>query len=346
MKKKEIDLISDTVTQPTPSMIYAMQHAITGDDVYGEDPTINALEKRSAEILGKENACFLPSGTMANLTSILAHCPRGYEALVGDESDIFLFEAGGASVLGGVAYHPVKTEQDGTLSVKNLENSLKDLSDFQFARTRLICIENPHNLRGGRVLPLSYLKDVYNFSKKNHLSIHMDGARIFNASIALGISALQIASFADSVQFCLSKSLAAPAGSVVVGSASFIDEVRRLRKMLGGGMRQIGYLGAAGLVALEEMIPRLSEDHKLAKQLAAGLTKIKGIHCDLNEVETNMVYFELKETEKTNHEFLAELKQHSIRMSCLGGRIRAAIHYHISQDDVEIILETIKKMTL
>lgn len=345
MEKRLIDLVSDTVTQPTLNMLKAMQNAKTGDDVYGEDDTANLLELKAAKILGKESSCFLPSGTMANLTAILAHCPRGFEVLVGDESDIYNYEAGGASVLGGVVYHPIPTEKNGCLSLENLSRAIRDENDYQFARAKLICLENPHNLRGGRILPLKYLETVYDFAKKHALKVHMDGARIFNASVALGIDPAKIARFADSVQFCLSKSLAAPVGSMLVGDTHFINDVRRLRKMLGGGMRQVGYLAAAGLVSLEEMIHRLPEDHLRAQKLAQGLSKIYGIKCSPLEVETNMVFFELADSNASIDQFLARLKEKSIRMSCLGyRRIRAAIHYHITDEDIDITLQTVRNL--
>lgn len=345
LNRKLIDLLSDTVTHPTPEMIDAMHCAVVGDDVYGEDPTANRLEALVADYLGKESSCFFPSGTMANLAAILTHCPRGYEAIVGTESDIYLYEAGGASVLGGVVYQPIQNETDGSLSLEMIERSIKDPTDFQFSRTRLICIENPHNLKGGKVLPLDYLEALNHFGKKLDLKIHMDGARIFNAAVALGVPPNNIACFADSVQFCLSKNLAAPVGSLLAGSKQFIDEARRVRKLLGGGMRQIGFLAAAGIVAIENMTKRIHKDHRRAQKLADGLSHIAGIDCNPKDVQTNMVYFTLSNLSQNIDQFVSHLEKKGVRMSVLGyRRIRAAIHYHITDEDITNTIRIVNKV--
>ncbi len=330
-----IDYLSDTVTKPTPEMRQACFEAMVGDDVYGEDPTANRLEALAAEMLGKEAACFVPSGTMANLTAILAHCPRGYELIVGDESDIYNYQAGGVSFVGGVAFHPVPTQADGTLSLVDLEEAIRDPDDYQCARAGLIAIENPCCRVGGRVLSFDYLERLRAFADRHRLPIHMDGARIFNAAIALDRPPSAVAGYADSVQFCLSKNLGAPVGSMVVGNKRFVADVRRLRKMLGGGMRQIGVIAAAGIVALETMVDRLREDHVRARKLAEGIAGLPGIQCQLDTVETNMVFFSVTDVRFTTQTFLKALGEQGVRMGELGhGRIRAVIHFE--HDDAMI----------
>ncbi len=340
-----IDYLSDTVTHPTAEMRRAMMEAPVGDDVYGEDPTANALEAEAAEMLGKEAACLVPSGTMANLTAVVAHCPRGYEVLLGDESDLYHYEAGGVSVVGGVVLHPIETQPTGELALDDIRGAIRDETDYQCARAGLLCLENPHCRSGGRVLPLSYLRQVRELTAEQGIPIHLDGARIWNAAVALGVPASDIAATADSIQFCLSKNLAAPIGSMVAGSAPFIDDVRRLRKMLGGGMRQVGVIAAAGLLSLREMVPRLPEDHRRARLLAEGLAELPAIEVDLSEVETNMVFFRLRHPELDNQAFLQALLQHGVRMAELGhGRIRAVVHYQITEEDIPRTLEIFRRV--
>lgn len=340
-----IDYLSDTVTHPTQAMRDAMYEASIGDDVYGEDPTANRLETHAAQLLGKQAACFLPSGTMANLTSILAHCARGYEVLLGDESDIYNYEAGGPSVVGGLVLHPVQTQADGRLAIDDLRAAVRDPSDYQCSRAGLICLENPHCRSGGRVLPLDYLKEVRDLADAYKLPIHMDGARIFNAAIALGVPAAEIVAYADSLQFCLSKNLAAPIGSIVVGERAFVDEVRRLRKMLGGGMRQVGVIAAAGQVALETMIDRLAEDHRRARLLAENIAELPDIQLDLDEVQTNMVFFRITGSRYSWQSFLDALAERGVRMAELGhDRIRAVIHYQLSDDDIMATIDIFRKV--
>lgn len=343
-----IEMRSDTFTQPTPAMREAMSHAIVGDDVYGEDPTVRRLEELAAQKLGKAAACLMPSGTMANLTTILAHCPRGSKILVGNESDIFLYEAGGASICGGLIYEPIPTQADGQLLLHDLEKRLVDVPDDpQFALPALICLENTHNRCGGTVLPLEYLAQVAQFAHGKGLPIHMDGARIFNAAVASGVDPAQIARYADSIQFCLSKGLAAPIGSIVVGDPTFINTVRRIRKMLGGGMRQAGIIAAAGIVALEQMIDRLQIDHHNAHRFAQGLTNIKGVAVDLSTVQTNIVIFRLSDERFTWQTFLSSISQRQLALGEFGyGRIRAVFHYGISEQDVDHALEIIADVLL
>ena len=340
-----IDFLSDTVTRPTPAMRQAMADAVVGDDGYGEDPTVNALEAKAAALLGKEAACFMPSGIMANLCAVVAHCPRGYEVIVGDDSDLYNYEAGGVSVVGGLVLHPVPTQPTGELSLQDLEAAVRDQDDHQCARVGVVCVENPHCRTGGRVLPLSYMDDVRAFADRHGIPLHLDGARIFTAAVALGIDVSEIAKRADSIQFCLSKNLAAPIGSMLVGDARFMDEARRLRKMLGGSMRQAGVVAAAGLVALEEMVGRLHEDHARARTLGEGLAAIDGVHVDLEEVQTNMVFFKVTSDAVDQADFLKTLKARGIRMAELGhGRVRAVVHYEISDGDIETTLNTIRDL--
>lgn len=341
-----MNYLSDTITKPTLGMMAAIQNAEIGDDVYGEDQTVNHLESLAANLLGMEEACFMPSGTMANLASIMAHCPRGSKVLVGSLSDIYVFEAGGASVCGGIMYEPIKNQEDGTLAIEDLQNAFPyDMEDPQFALPSLICIENTHNLCGGKVLPLSYLREIQKFGREKNVPVHMDGARLFNASVALGIDVKEITMYADSVQFCLSKGLSAPIGSIVAGKKEFIKKVRTLRKMLGGGMRQSGIVAAPAIIALEEMIDRLSEDHLRAKQLAKELSLLPGILIDPKEVQTNIVMFRIDEKKYTWQEFLAVTKKHGITFSEMGsGRVRAVIHRHINDNDIEQTIEILKRI--
>ncbi len=340
-----IDFLSDTVTHPTEEMRRAMAAAVVGDDVYGEDPTVNRLEQMTADLLGMEAGCFMPSGTMANLTSVLAHCPRGFEVLVGDESDLYHYEAGGVSIVGGVVLHPVPTQADGRLALDDLRAAVRDPTDFQMARAGLICLENPHCRSGGRVLPLDYLVSVRELADELSLPVHIDGARIFNAALASGVPVATVAGYADSVQLCLSKNLAAPIGSMVVGGESFVDDTRRLRKMLGGGMRQVGIVAAAGIIALETSVERLPEDHRRARHLAEALAEMDGIELNLDEVQTNMVFFRVRDPRYDNETFLRGLQERGVRMAELGhGRIRAVTHYQIDDESIEQTIRAFREL--
>ncbi|MDQ0418697.1 threonine aldolase [Croceifilum oryzae] len=343
---KKIELRSDTFTLPTPEMLDAMIHAELGDDVYGEDPTVKKLEERAAEMFGKEAAILVPSGTMANLASLMAHCPRGSKVLVGDESDIYIYEAGGATVCGGIMYEPIPTQPDGRLAIDDLQKGFpNDLADPQFALPALICLENPHNRMGGRVLPLTYLAEVQAFAKERGIPVHMDGARVCNAAVALTVSVAEVAQYADSLQFCLSKGLSAPIGSIVVGDREFIQKVYRIRKMLGGGMRQAGVIAAAGYVSLNSMIKRLEDDHTHAKQLATGLDSIKGIECDVKTVDTNIVFFRVQDKRFTWQTFVEAVRQQGLYIDELGhGRIRAVTHSGITSQDINQALLIIQNV--
>ncbi|WP_405099449.1 GntG family PLP-dependent aldolase [Oceanobacillus sp. FSL H7-0719] len=343
-----MNYLSDTITLPTLEMMDSIRTAELGDDVYGKDITVNRLENFAAELVGMEAACFMPSGTMANLAAILVHCPRGSKAIVGDESDIYIYEAGGASVCGGIMYEPVKTQQNGQLAVNDLEKAFPvDQDDPQFALPKLICLENTHNRCGGKVLPLEYMKDIREFSLAKNVPIHLDGARLFNGATALGVEAKEITKHVDSVQFCLSKGLSAPIGSMVAGNSEFIKKARRIRKMLGGGMRQVGIMAAPALVALEQMIGRLSDDHRKAKQLAYELSKIPGIHLNPDDVETNIVIFHVDKARYSWKEFLALAGEEGVILSEMGyGRIRAVIHRHITDDDIIQTVKAINRIML
>lgn len=339
---RPIELRSDTFTLPTEAMLSAAVRADLGDDVYAEDPTVARLERLAADVLEKDGACFMPSGTMANLATILARCPRGTKVIVGSESDIHLYEAGGASVCGGVVYHPVTNAPDGTLPLAAIEDAFPDdPEDPQFALPALLCLENPQNRCGGRVLPLSYLAEVAALAAEHEIPVHMDGARLFNAAVALDVPPAEIVAHADSVQFCLSKGLGAPVGSMVVGDTALVADVRRIRKMLGGGMRQSGVLAAAGIVALEGAA-RLAEDHETAMHLAKGLAAIPGVEVEVGDVETNMVFFRV-DAPITNDELVREAAARGLRFAELGhGRIRCVTHRGIDIDDVERALDVLR----
>lgn len=287
-----VDLRSDTVTLPTAEMRQAMAQAEVGDDVYGEDPTINQLQELAAAKMGKEAALFVASGTMGNLAAVLAHCERGDEVIMGHLGHTFLFEGGGISALGGVHPHTIPNQADGTLELNDIQAAIRT-SDVHQPITRLVILENTHNRCGGAPISLEYTRQVSALVKERGLKLHIDGARIFNAAVALGVPASQLAAEADSVTFCLSKGLCAPAGSLLCGSEAFIARARRIRKQLGGGMRQAGILAAAGIVALEKMVERLAEDHQRAEMLAQGLAAVPGLAVRPSPLRTNMVFVSL-----------------------------------------------------
>ncbi|MBO2535979.1 GntG family PLP-dependent aldolase [Rummeliibacillus suwonensis] len=341
-----INYLSDTITLPTKEMLESIQHASLGDDVYGMDTTVNNLELLASRIVGKEDACFMPSGTMANLSSIMAHCPRGSKILVGNESDIYIYEAGGASICGGIVYEPIPTQEDGRLLVEDLQKAFPpDFEDPQYALPSLICLENTHNRCGGRVLPLKYLEEVKTFAENACIPIHMDGARLFNAAISLKIDVKEITKYADSLQFCLSKGLSAPVGSLVAGSKNFIKKVKRIRKMLGGGMRQAGILAAPGIVALNTMTERLKDDHTNAKLLAKGLEEIDGISLESNHIESNIVIFNVLNSPFTTLQFIELCKSKGIIFSEAGHeKIRAVTHRHIKETDIAVTITSIEEI--
>lgn len=287
-----IDLRSDTVSQPTPQMRDAMANAPVGDDVYGEDPTINELQAEAAALLGKEAALYVSSGTMSNLTAVLAHCNRGDEIILAKQSHIFQYEAGGVSMYGGVHPNTLDINRDGTIDIEQIQRAIRP-SNPHMPITRLVCLENTQAGAWGAPLPKSYVDQVANVAHENNLKLHIDGARLFNAVTALGTPAHELVEHADSISICLSKGLCAPVGSVLVGSHEFIERAHRVRKSLGGGMRQAGIIAAAGLISLREMTKRLHEDHTTARQIAEGLATIPYINIDLERVKSNMIFFTL-----------------------------------------------------
>ena len=340
-----IDLRSDTVTLPTPEMREAMYHAEVGDDVYSEDPTVNRLQEMAAERLGKEAGLFVASGTMGNTAALLAHAGRGEAIIVGDQSHIYRYEVGGASTLGGAPMHVVPTDANGMLDLQEVEVGISDGSDEHSPATVLLCIENTHNRCGGAALNVAQIEALTSLAHAHGLAVHVDGARIFNAAIAFGIPVSTLARTVDSLTFCLSKGLSAPVGSVLVGSREFIQRARRMRKVLGGGMRQAGILAAAGIVALEQMVERLAEDHEHCKQLARGLADYPQIEVDVERVVTNIVIFTVRNaeqrqlTEAETAQFLAKAREHNVLMGTMGeGKIRAVTHYGISADDITAAL--------
>ncbi len=339
-----IDLRSDTVTKPTPEMREAMAEADVGDDVYGDDPTVNRLEELAAEMLGKEAALFVPSGTMGNLIALLVHCQRGHEVIVGNRSHIYLNEAGGMSALGGIQPCPVENQPDGMLAIDDLLASIRT-EDVHHPTTRLICLENTQNICGGVPLTIEYTRQVGDLARQNGLSLHIDGARIFNAAAAQNVPVEELVEPADSVMFCLSKGLAAPIGSMLVGSSEFMKRARHIRKMLGGGMRQVGVVAAAGIISLEKMTRRLSEDHARARKLADGLRQIKGLVVDPQSPHTNMVYLNLsEEVSMSAHQVTQKMKDHGVLVDPENTRrFRLVTHYWIDDSAVEKTVSAFQK---
>ena len=337
-----IDLRSDTVTHPTPEMREAMYRAEVGDDVFGDDPTVIRLEAVAAERLGKEAALFVASGTMGNLVALLTHCRRGDEVILGDRSHTHLYEQGGMAALGGITPWPLLTQPDGTLRLEDIEGAIRG-DNVHYPRTRLVCLENTHNMCEGTPLTAAYTAQVAQLAHDRGLGMHLDGARVFNAAAALGVDVQELVQEADSVMFCLSKGLSAPVGSLLCGSADFIAEARRARKVVGGGMRQAGVLAAAGLVALEQVAPRLGEDHTRARRLAEGWAEIPGV--EVAPVKSNMVYFRLTgETPKTQEALVSALAERGILvLSRLEGRFRAVTHLWIGDEDVERAIEAMRE---
>jgi threonine aldolase len=332
---KVIDLRSDTVTLPSPQMREAICRAELGDDVFGEDPTVNRLEQMAAERVGKQAALLVPSGTMGNLASILTHCGRGTEVILGDQCHTFIYEAGGISALGGIHPRPLLNQPDGTLRLEAIEAAIRP-DNVHFPRTRLICLENTHNRCSGAVLTPEYMAQVAALARRHGLAVHLDGARIFNAAVALNVDVRDLTREVDSLSFCLSKGLAGPVGSVICGSAAFIAEARRTRKILGGGMRQAGILAAAGIVALGEMVERLREDHDNAARLARGMAQIEGLSVALARVQTNIVYIDVTRGGLVAEELVKQLGGAGVKVLSTGPtRLRAVTHYGITADDID-----------
>lgn len=333
---KYIDLRSDTVTQPTPEMREAMAEAEVGDDVYRDDPTVNHLEELAADMLGKESALFVPSGTMGNLLALLVHCQRGDEVIVGNQSHIYLNEVAGMSALGGIQPCAVQNRPDGTLALDDIHASIRS-EDVHHAITRLVCLENTQNICGGVPLTVEYTRTVGELAHQNNLALHVDGARIFNAATAFTVDVKDLVEPADSVMFCLSKGLASPIGSMLVGTKKFIARACHLRKMLGGGMRQVGVIAAAGIISLEKMTKRLGEDHARAKKLADGLRQVPGLVVDMGSPLTNMVYMNLSDDAAlTASQVVEKMKGWGILVDAENARrFRLVTHYWIDDQSVE-----------
>lgn len=340
---KWIDLRSDTVTKPTPAMRKAISEAEVGDDVFGEDPTVNLLQEKVAQMLGKEAALFVPSGTMANQLAIKSHTQPGDEVIIETTSHPYNFEGGGGAVLSGIQFYCLKGVR-GILDASQIVDAIRP-DDHHFPFTRLICLENTHNRGGGSIYPLNKMAEIYRLAKSKNLLVHLDGARLWNASAATGIALREYAQWADSVSVCLSKGLGAPIGSLIAGSRGFIDRVHRFRKMFGGGMRQVGMIAAAGLYALDHHLERLKEDHKNAKRLAVGLKEVKGVSLDPKHVETNIVIFDISETGKTGPQIAEAIKQHGILIHAFGKtQIRLVTHLDVTEEDIEVALKVFEEV--
>jgi threonine aldolase len=332
-----IDLRSDTVTKPTPAMRKAMAEAEVGDDVYGEDPTVNALQEKVARILGKERAIFVPSGTMANQLAIKAHTQPGDEVVIEATSHSYNFEGGAGAALSGIQFQCLKGTR-GILDPSRIEDAVRP-EDHHFPVTRLVCLENTHNRGGGAVYPAEKMAEISRLAKSRGLMVHLDGARLWNASVATGIRPHQYGQWADSVSVCLSKGLGAPIGSLVAGSAAFIDRVHRFRKMFGGGMRQAGIVAAAGIYALDHHMQRLEEDHRNAKRLASGLKGMKGVSIDPDQVETNILIFDISGIGMTAAGLTDAMRRRKILIHAVGkAHVRLVTHLDVSKEDIEAAL--------
>ncbi|MGD9190219.1 MAG: low-specificity L-threonine aldolase [Desulfobacteraceae bacterium] len=338
-----IDLRSDTITKPTDAMRRAMAEAEVGDDVLGDDPTVQKLEALAADMLGKPAALFVTSGTMGNLVSQMVHCRRGDEMILGSESHIFYYEQGGSAAIGNIHSRTVPNQPDGTMAPDDIRAAIR-ADNIHFPVSRLIVIENTHNRCAGAPIGLDYMHTIRGIADQYGMKIHVDGARIFNAAHALGCAAADLARHADSVTFCLSKGLAAPAGSLVCGNPDFIHQARRVRKVLGGGMRQVGVLAAAGIVALTEMVDRLAEDHANAKRLAVGLSRIAGISIDPSRIQTNIVYFSIDRPGLAAPDLAQRLNTAGVRVLPTGPQqLRAVTQYHICPPDIDAALTIFEK---
>ena len=336
---KIIDLRSDTVSLPTDEMREAIYRAELGDDVYGEDPTVNALEAKAAQIFGMESAVLVASGTMGNLVASLAQCQRGDEVIVGNKSHLLLYEVANLAVTGGIQIRPIENKDDGTFDLNELELVIRG-DDIHVPRTKMVVIENTHNRCSGAVIGLDHIKEISKLARSRDMKVHIDGARIFNAALALGVTPDKLVENADTITFCLSKGLSCPIGSIVCGSKETILEVRRNRKMLGGGMRQAGIFAAAGVVALDTMVDRMSEDHNNAKTLAQGIAEIDGLQVEPTMIKTNIVIVEV--LAKPITKFISDLKEKGLLVSHADtNRVRLVTHYGIEESDISKTLEIV-----
>jgi threonine aldolase len=340
-----IDLRSDTVTKPTAAMRKAMAEAEVGDDVYGEDPTVNLLQERAAEIFGKEAALFVPTGSMGNQIAVKLHTKAGDEIIIEERGHIYNYEMGTPSVVAGVMIRAVKAAgESGMLTWDEIEPALHINQPYYACPTGLICLENTHNFGGGSVMSAAATSEICEKAHALRLPVHLDGARIFNSAVAQNVSVAELSEDCDSVQFCLSKGLGAPVGSMLLGGKDFISEARVWRKRLGGGMRQVGILAAAGLIALEESPELLHVDHENARKLAEGVANLKGVSIDAEKVETNIVILDVSATGKSSGEICAELKEQGILAIPFGKAIRMVTHCDVSREDIEETLQALQKI--
>jgi len=338
---KIIDLRSDTITLPTEEMRRAMYEAEIGDDVYREDPTVNRLEELAAEVVGKEAALLTTSGTMSNLLGVLANTRPGDEIIVGSEAHMLWYEVGGASVLGGVVIRTVPNDEDGKLDPADVEKAIRS-ENIHFPKSALLCLENTHNRCGGAVLTCEYTEEISGLAHRHGLQVHLDGARIFNAAVALGVPARELTAPVDTVNFCLSKGLSAPVGSLFCGTREMVERARKWRKMLGGGMRQAGVIAAAGIVAIEKMVDRLAEDHANAGRLVEGLAQIPGFSVSLEKVPTNIVNFEFPPEVS---DFVIKIGEWGVKFLSRGGRsVRAVTNRMVGAEDIEEVLGRISRL--
>ncbi len=338
-----IDLRSDTVTKPTEGMRRAIAEAEVGDDVYGEDPTVNRLQEKVAQLLGKEASLFVPSGTMANQLAIKSQTQPGDEVIIEATSHPFNFEGGAGAALSGIQFYCIKGER-GIIKASQIEEAIRP-KDHHYPVTRLICLENTHNRGGGTIFPIGEIEAISRLAKERGLLVHLDGARLWNASVASGIPLHEYARWCDSVSVCLSKGLGAPIGSLIAGSKELIHRVHRFRKMFGGGMRQVGILAAAGLYAIEHHIDRLKEDHENAKKLARGLAELKGVKIHPEQVETNIVIFEIEDSQINAFQLAEEMKKFGVLIHAIGRRmIRLVTHLDVTQEDIGVTLEGFERV--
>lgn len=343
MKNKIIDLRSDTVTEPTDRMRDAMCKAMVGDDVYGDDPTVNELEKHAAELVGKEAALFVPSGTFGNQLALFTHCKRGDEVILGEDCHIVAHEVGGSAVIAGVQLRALETNK-GKLNLDKVKSTIRsEEEDIHFPGTSLICVENAYS--NGSVVDLEYMRDVAEIAKDRNIKVHLDGARLFNAATYLDVDVKNITRYCDSVMFCLSKGLCAPIGSILAGDREFIDKARKKRKLMGGGMRQAGFLGAAGIIALREMTGRLKEDHENALYLANRLEEMSNIKVDRDNLNINLVFFKIENCTKSSEVIVNFFKEKGIKINGPeAGKMRFATHYWITKEDVDYVVEVMKSL--
>lgn len=340
---KKIDLRSDTVTMPTQKMRESMYTAVVGDDVYEDDPTIHELEEYAAQLVGKEAALFVPSGTFGNQLSLFTHCERGNEVILGEDCHIVADEVAAASVIAGVQLRPVVSNKGQLNPIEIKTRIRKEEEDIHYPSTGLICLENAHS--NGRVIPLEPMKETYEIAKENNVPVHLDGARLFNAATYLNVDAKEITKYCDSVMFCLSKGLCAPVGSMLAGSKEFIEKAKKKRKLMGGGLRQAGFLAAPGLIALREMRAVLKEDHENALMLGKKLSEIQGIKVELEDIHINMVFFDLSELKYDGDQFVKEMEEAGIIINpSENGLYRFVTNYWVNTEDIEYVIETMKKI--